>query len=329
MGPVDLHEIIRHLDVPSPPEVLVGMKTSDDAGVYRIGPDLNLVLTADFILPTCDDPYLYGRIAAANSLSDVYAMGGTPKAALNLCCFPPRGLDKSVFIEILRGGLDAITESGAVLIGGHTVKDNELKYGLAVTGIVKDKDIKTNAGARAGDVLILTKPIGTGVVMSAQRSGLIGEHQAMPVLQRMAQLNKIAAALMNEFGAHAATDITGFGLAGHALEVAEASGAGLRFYSGRVPRWAVAEELVKGGVRTGVTLARGQALDERIVFDGSVAPEQRSLFFDPQTSGGLLIAITQDAGQHLLQRLSDAGINDAAICGEVFASERPVLEVQP
>ena len=237
MGPVDLHQIIQRLNAPVPPEVLVGLGTSDDAGVYRIGPDLNLVLTADFITPTCDDPFLFGRIAAANSLSDVFAMGGTPKVALNLCCFPHRGIDKDTLTEILRGGLETITESGAVLIGGHTVKDNELKYGLSVTGIVRDNDIKTNAGARVGDVLILTKPIGTGVVISARKTGLIDDSQTLPVLQLMAQLNQTAAVLMNEFDAHGATDITGFGLAGHAWEMAHASRVGVRFYESRIPRW--------------------------------------------------------------------------------------------
>jgi selenide,water dikinase len=223
--------------------------------------------------------------------------------------------------------LDAITESGAVLIGGHTVKDNELKYGLSVTGLVRDKDIKTNAGARAGDILILTKPIGTGVVMSAQKSGLIDETQAMPVLQRMAQLNKTAAVLMNEFGAHAATDITGFGLAGHALEVAAASRVGIRFYAGRVPRWPLAETLARGGVKTGVKLAEGDALDEKVVFNAAMPVEQQMLFFDPQTSGGLLIAIGADRADRLLQSLLDADVEGSAICGEVFASERPHVEV--
>ncbi len=328
MGPVDLYEIVRNLNVPMPPEVLVGLQTSDDAGVYKIGPDLNLVLTADFIAPTCDDPYLYGRIAAANSLSDVYAMGGVPKVALNLCCFPARGVDKSALTEILRGGLDAITESGAVLIGGHTVKDNELKYGLSVTGVVRDADIKTNAGARAGDLLILTKPIGTGVVMSAQKSGLITEGEAMPVLERMAQLSKTAAGLMNQFGAHAATDITGFGLAGHALEVASASKVGVRFQAGKVPRWPLAVQLAQKGVKTGVKLAEGKPGDEKVVFGDAMSAEERMLYFDPQTSGGLLISIAPKDANRLLQALADAGIADAAICGEVFASERARVEVE-
>lgn len=329
MGPVDLNEIVQHLDIPSPPEVLVGVKTSDDAGVYRIGPNLNLVVTADFIAPTCDDPRLYGRIAAANSLSDVYAMGGMPKVALNLCCFPASGIDKGTLTEILRGGLDKITEAGAVLIGGHTVKDNELKYGLSVTGLVGDMDIKTNAGARVGDVLILTKPIGTGVVMSAQKSGLIDEAKALPVLERMAELNKTTSMLMNEAGAHAATDITGFGLAGHAIEMADASGVGIRFSSSRVPCWPLAEELVKGGVRTGVILAKGTDLEERVAFADRVPPERRKLFFDPQTSGGLLIALEQKDADRLLKQLADAGIEDTAICGEVFATGRPCVEFRP
>ncbi len=327
MGPVDLHEIIIGLDVPSYPEVLVGLGTADDAGVYKIGPDLNLVLTADFITPPCDDPFLYGRIAAANSLSDIYAMGGTPKAALNLCCFPSQGIGKTTLTEILRGGLATITESGAALIGGHTVKDDELKYGLSVTGLVRDKDIKTNAGARPGDVLILTKPIGSGVVVTGRRGGLIDDQQARPVFERMAMLNKAAGQAMTAVGAHGATDVTGFGLGGHAWEVAAASGVGIRFQLSRIPRWPIAETLIRNGVRTGVTLSNGKSLGQKIVFDPAIVPEDQMLFFDPQTSGGLLIAVAQESAERLLQRLGDAGIEDAAICGEVFATDRPHLEI--
>ena len=209
---MDLKAIVRNLQIPKNPNVLVGHETSDDAGVYRIAPGLSMVLTADVIAPTCDDPRLFGRIAAANSISDVYAMGGYPRAALNLCFFPPSGVENEVLTEILRGGIDAVTEADAALVGGHTVKDNELKYGLSVTGLVDDRNLKTNAGARPGDLLILTKPIGTGVVMAACKKGVIGEDDARPVLERMAQLNKTACALMLTAGASGATDVTGFGL---------------------------------------------------------------------------------------------------------------------
>lgn len=315
--------------MPVNPNVLVGLETSDDAGVYRIAPGLSMVLTADFIAPTCDDPRLFGRIAAANSISDVYAMGGYPRAALNLCCFPASGVEKAVLTDIMRGGLDAVNEAGVALVGGHTVKDKELKYGLSVTGLVDDRNLKTNAGARPGDLLVLTKPIGTGVVMAACKKGIISEDDAMPVFERMAQLNKTACALMLTADASSATDITGFGLAGHALEMATASKVGIRFHAERVPVWPIAESLVRDGVKTGVTLAGAQSAEERIVFDDRIPAEKRALFFDPQTSGGLLIAVSESSAQNLVQRLTDSGVADAAICGEIVESARPRLDIQP
>lgn len=325
---MDLHRIVDELDVPSPPEVIVGLGTSDDAGVYRIGPDLSLVLTADFITPPCDDPFLYGQIAAANSLSDVYAMGGTPKAVLNLCCFPTRGIAGELLTEIMRGGLEVTTLAGAVLIGGHTVKDNELKYGLSVTGIVRDADLKTNAGAKPGDVVILTKRIGTGVIVNGLRAEQIDWAVAHPVLKKMAELNKSACEAMLGFdGTHGVTDITGFGLAGHSFEVAQASSVGVRFRFADIPRWTISEQLIAAGASTGVTASNAQALDGKIRITESLDPIQRSILFDPQTSGGLLITIDERQAQLLLNRLIDMGIEDAAICGEVFATDEPHLEI--
>ena len=210
---------------------------------------------------------------------------------MNLCFFPPSGVENEVLTEILRGGIDAVTEADVALVGGHTVKDNELKYGLSVTGLVDDRNLKTNAGARPGDLLILTKPIGTGVVMAACKKGVIGEDDARPVLERMAQLNKTACALMLTTGASSATDVTGFGLAGHALEMATASRVGIRFQAQHVPVWPLAEALVRDGVKTGVTLGDAQFTEEKVAFNDGVSAERRALFFDPQTSGGLLIAL--------------------------------------
>jgi selenide,water dikinase len=327
---VDLDQVVKELKIPVPPEVLIGVGTSDDAGVYKIADDLNLVLTADFITPPCDDPRLYGRIAAANSLSDVYAMGGIPKAVLNLCCFPTRGLPKEILSEILQGGLDTTTEAGAALVGGHTVRDDELKYGLAVTGIVRDRHIRANGGGRPGDILILTKPLGTGVVVSGAKGGLIDEAVSRPIFERMAELNKTAAELMNATeGVHGATDVTGFGLAGHAWEMASAGAVGLRFDFGQLPRHAIAEWLIEQGVKTGVTLSNGQAVEEKVVCDPTLSDQQKMLLFDPQTSGGLLIAVAEGEAVGLLTRLRDSGISDAAICGEIFATERPHLEIRP
>jgi selenide, water dikinase len=329
VGPLDLSAIVHELEIPVPPEVIIGVGTADDAGVYRVGPDLNLVMTADFITPPCDDAFLFGRIAASNSLSDVYAMGGTPRAVLNLCCFPTRGIDRSQLSDILKGGLETIKESGAALIGGHTVRDDELKYGLSVTGLVRDADIKANAGAKVGDVLILTKPVGTGVIVTGLRSGAIDWTKAQPILNRMAELNKTACEIMLSVGgAHGVTDITGFGLGGHSWEVANASGVGLRFHYSLVPRWAVSEELIAHGVRTGATSANAAALANHIRFEDAITEEQKSLFYDPQTSGGLLITVDPANADEMLKRLHDAGIGDAAICGETFATAEAHLEVR-
>ena len=326
---MDLTAIVRELDVPDSVDVLVGFRTGDDAGVYRVAPGVNLVMTADFIPPPCDDPYLFGRIAAANSLSDVYAMGGTPKAALNLCCFPIRSIDRHTLAEILRGGLDTLSRAGVALVGGHTVRDDELKYGLSVTGIVRDEDVKTNTTARSGDLLVLTKPIGTGIVVGALRSGLIREDEVRPVLERMAELNQAAAVAMLAFrGVHAVTDVTGFGLGGHALGMAEASHVGLRFQVGRVPQWSICADLIAKGVKTGVVLS-DSATERKIQFDPRVSPAQQMMFYDPQTSGGLLMSVAAGEAEPLVRRLVEAGIPDAAVCGEAFAAEHPHLEVIP
>ncbi len=330
MGPVDLSAIVHELAIPVPPEVIIGVGTADDAGVYRVGPDMNLVMTADFITPPCDDAFLFGRIAASNSLSDVYAMGGTPRAVLNLCCFPTRGIPREQLAEILKGGLETIIQSGAALIGGHTVRDEELKYGLSVTGLVRDADIKANAGAKAGDVIIVTKPVGTGVLVTGLRSGAVDAAQAQPILERMAELNKVACEVMLAVGgAHGVTDITGFGLGGHAWEVAKASGVGLRFYYSRVPRWPLSEQLMAAGTRTGATSANAAALEGLVHSDDTISEWQRSLFFDPQTSGGLLITVDPAKADEMLKRLHDAGIADADICGETFAAADAHLEIRP
>lgn len=328
--PIDLSAIVRNLQIPISPDVIIGISTSDDAGIFRIAPDLNIVMTADFITPPCDDPYLYGRIAAANSISDVYAMGGVPRAALNLCCFPTEGATTEQLAGILQGGLEAMSEAGVALIGGHTVRDDELKYGLSVTGTVSDRNIKTNAGAKVGDLLILTKPVGFGVVVSALKAGLIQFEEASPVLFRMAELNRKACEVMLEVGGvNGLTDVTGFGLGGHSWEIAAGSGLGLRYYYSRIPRWPISERLMAEGLQTGVTRSNAVALDGKLKFDQFILTGQRSLFYDPQTSGGLLMTVDPAKADEMLKRLHDAGIADAAICGETFAAPEPHLEIRP
>lgn len=301
----------------------------DDAGVFRLRDDLALVQTVDFITPPVDDPRLFGRIAAANSLSDVYAMGGRPITALNLCGFPDKGLPHEALREVLAGGLDAITEAGAVLVGGHSITDPELKYGLAVTGLVHPERVIRFAGARPGDALLLTKPIGTGILVSAYRSGACDEATLLRAARRMARLNRSACEAMLRFRTRAATDVTGFGLLLHALNVARASGVGFEISWGAIPRYPEAAALSAGGATTCVTpvnerLAR-EAVEVRVV----LAPEEFTLLNDPQTSGGLFIAVDGDDAEPLLAALRAGGDEDAAVVGRVVSRPAGRIAIVP
>jgi selenide,water dikinase len=303
------------------------MESSDDAGVFRLTGEIALAQTADFITPLTDDPYLFGQIAAANSLSDIYAMGARPLTALNLCCFPGSGIGREVLEAILHGGFSKIREAGAVLVGGHTVQDNELKYGLSVTGIVHPSRIITNAGARPGDLLILTKSIGSGVLFGPAKNGKLAEKVWQNVLNEMVVLNKTACELMLQFEVHACTDITGFGLAGHAMEVARGSRVGIRIDTACVPHFAESLELIREGAETRMTRLNRELVGDAFRCGARVPVEEAQLLFDPQTSGGLLISVApKDAGR-LLVRLKEAGIQQAAIMGEVFPSSDPCLDV--
>ena len=326
---MDLHDIVQSLDIPKNEAVLVGVETADDAGVYHLSDEINLVQTADFITPPVDDPFLFGKIAAANSLSDVYAMGGRPLTALNLCCFPSAGVEKEHLTEILRGGLEAIKEAGAALVGGHTVRDEELKYGLSVTGIVRKVDIKRNSTAKVGDELILTKPIGTGVIVSGTKRGLLPPDGIIRrAAANMATLNVAASKRMVELGASAATDITGFGLAGHAFEMARGSGVGIRFWADKVPHYPESLEMVRQGVLTGLTHPNYHAVEAHFKADSALPGVLVNLFFDPQTSGGLLISIAAEKADRLLETLHKDGIKEAAVIGEVFASDTPQIVLE-
>lgn len=324
---MDLAEIVKDITQMPNENIVVGFETSDDAGVFRLSDDLNLIQTADFITPVTDDPFLFGQVAAANSLSDIYAMGGRPLTALNLCCFPSRGIDKKFLAEILKGGLEALTEAKAVLLGGHTVKDDELKYGLAVTGIAKTSEIKRNSTAQAGDRLILTKLIGTGVIIHGKKLGLISDEIVRKVCLNMARLNDVASRLMVQYNASAATDISGFGLAEHVWEVARASKVGIRLYASEVPHYPESLEMIAKGVKMGMTESNQQAVGDNIRFEEEISSEMRELFFDPQTSGGLLISISGERAESLLSVLHQNDVKEAKIIGEIFASEKPKIEV--
>ncbi|MFO0574892.1 MAG: selenide, water dikinase SelD [Polyangia bacterium] len=341
MGPGDLHELLHGLgaarDRARDPAVLVGTETGDDAGVFLLpsaagagaGPrsdGLALVQTADFITPPFDDPFAYGQIAAANALSDVYAMGGRPVTALNLCAFP-RELLPEVAHEILEGAAAALAAAGAALLGGHTVRAPELFFGLAVTGLVDASRIWRNIGVRPGDVLLLTKPLGAGLLVTGARKGLISEAERSACAVGMAALNRRAAEILGDpaldLGVHAATDVTGFGLAGHGLGMTQAAGGAdaagdvaLRLHLGWLPLYPGARALAERGVTCGGAQSNQRAYRERITSARPLTAAEQELLFDPQTSGGLLCALPAAAAERALLALHGAGIPAARI-GEV------------
>ena len=311
-----LAELPRNQD----PNLLVGFDTSDDAGIYRLTDDLALITTADYITPPVDDPHLYGQIAAANALSDVYAMGGRPVTCLNLVSFPSAKLPSTMLHQIVAGALEKITEAGAVLAGGHSIEDDEPKFGLAVTGIVHPERFWTNAGARPGDVLILTKPIGSGVIFNANLKNWVSQEAMARCLDALKALNKTAAETMAQFDIHACTDVTGFGLAGHGFEMARSSNVSLKIKLNTVPIMAEALDMYRKGMRTGVNQFNRQMVAGSVRFDVNIPDWHEEIVFDPQTSGGLLVALPETQGHDLIAALQAANV-DAAIIGDVTAQE--------
>ena len=307
--------------------MLVDFRTGDDAGVFRLDEHTALVQTVDFFTPVVDDPETFGAIAAANALSDVYAMGGRPLTALNICCFPSRDIDRASLAGILRGGASKIREAGAALVGGHTVQDSDLKYGLSVTGIVDPRRVVRNSTAAPGDVLVLTKPVGTGVIINAYRKQGVSEATMEDALTEMTRLNAAGCRLMLEHGANACTDITGFGILGHALEMAEGSGVGIRIRMRDLPRYEESLHLIRKGVTTALTRCNLRMARQKIRIAGSLPEEELILLADPQTSGGLLIALPAPGAESLVSALRSSGHHRAACVGEVFASPSPLLEI--
>ena len=293
MGPGDLSKALEGLPRQSDPRLLVGHETMDDAGIFVLSEDMALVQTVDFFAPIVDDPFLFGQVAAANALSDVYAMGGVPLTALNIVGFPSGKLPLEVLREILRGGQEKVHEAGALVVGGHTIIDEELKYGLSVTGRADPRHLLTNAGARVGDRLVLTKPIGTALIATAAKRGDLPDEELRAAIDSMRALNGRASRAALEVGATCATDVTGFGLLGHASHIAAASGVTVRIRVDRVPLLPGARALADRGIRTGGA-ERNQAYLERRVDWGSASETDRVLMIDPQTSGGLLVALSPD-----------------------------------
>ena len=304
------------------PNLLVGFETHDDAGIYRLSDEIAIITTADFITPPVNDPFVFGQIAAANALSDVYAMGGRPVTCLNLVCFPAKKLQQNVLNQIIAGGLSKITEAGAVLAGGHSIDDDEPKFGLAVTGVVHPKKYWTNSGAQPGDRLILTKPIGSGVLFNANLKKWVSAGALDECVAVLTELNKTAAEVMQPFDIHAATDITGFGIAGHAYEMATASNACLEMELDSLPVMNEALDMYERGMSTGVNQSVRQLVEAGVRFDRVLPRWHREILMDPQTSGGLLVAVGDRQAPELVEALHKAGVSGARIVGRV----QPVKE---
>lgn len=308
------------------PDLLVGLGTADDAGVYRLTDEIALIQTLDFFTPIVNDPYLFGRIAATNALSDVYAMGGRPLTAMNICCFPVKDHPVEIFREVLKGGMDAVHQAGAVLAGGHSVEDPELKYGLSVTGVVHPDQLVTNAGLSAGQVLVLTKPLGTGVIATALKAGLASPEAVASAVEVMTALNAPAAEVMSACGVRGATDITGFGLIGHALELASASQVGLEIEASAVPIIPEARDMAAMGLVPLGSHANKNFCAHKLSFRGTPEEIQVDLLADAQTSGGMLLGLDQDQVERALGLLSERGIQGAVI-GRAVAAHPGVLEL--
>jgi selenium donor protein len=327
IGPADLAQVIRNLPPAAPnPDLLVGLDTSDDAGVYRLNDELALVQTVDFFTPIVDDPYSFGQIAAANAISDIYAMGGTPLTALNIVAFPISTLDKQVLADILRGAADKVSEAGITLVGGHSIDDKEPKFGLAVTGLVHPQKVRTNAGAKPGDQLILTKPIGVGILTTSIKKEQLSEEEVARVTAVMATLNKTAAETMSRFEVHGCTDVTGFGLLGHALEMAKGSGVGLRIAKDQVPLLPRVRELADQGFVPGGTKNNFAHIEDAVSFPESMDQVDRWILCDAVTSGGLLIAVSPSDSDALLEALLAAGV-EASRVGEAVEAHPGRIEV--
>jgi selenide,water dikinase len=295
------------------------MDRVEDAGVFKINDELAIVQTLDFFTPIVDDPFTFGQIAASNSLSDVYAMGGKPITAMNIVCFPVQTMDISVLREVLRGGIEKMREADVVLVGGHSVDDQEMKYGLSVTGTIHPHKILTKEGSKAGNKLILTKPLGTGIISTAVKAEMASRQASDLIIKSMSTLNRKASEVMLEVGVDACTDITGFGLLGHACEMVEDTAQGLLIYADRVPIFPEALELAETGMAPGGLYRNRDYRKSFVHISSQVNQFLGEVLFDPQTSGGLLISVAAGKADLLLQKLHQGGVNDAAIIGEVIS----------
>jgi selenide, water dikinase len=307
--------------------LLVGIATGDDAGVYLLRDDLAIVNTVDFFTPVVDDPFTYGQIAAANALSDVYAMGGIPKTALNIVCWPQSGMPGEMLGEILRGGTEKAREAGVMVVGGHSVADEEVKYGMAITGVIDPRRIIRNVGARPGDALLLSKPLGTGILMTAFKRDRLNAAYYDTAVRWMSELNAATARAMLKYEVHAATDITGFGLAGHGLKMADGSDVTLHIDESDLPLMPGALELCREGMIPGGGKRNREFFGPKVKISDEIADEMAEVVFDPQTSGGLLVALPEKDALTLLADLQRGGNTDAAIIGRVMRRGEFGIEV--
>jgi len=319
ISPKQLEEILKYLPLPKDPNILVDIDTHDDAGVYKVNDDLALVLTTDFFPPVCSDPYEFGQIAAANSISDVYAMGGDPVLALNIMMFPAAKLPMEAYADILKGGFDKASEAGVRIIGGHTLDDYPPKYGLAVVGYIHPGKIITNAGVIPGDSLILTKPIGTGVILAGHRLGMVSDDNLAEAKRLMKLLNKTGAEVMKRYNIRGATDITGFGLAGHTLKMAKASKVSLIINMKEVPLIGNSYQLIDDGCIPGASFRNLDYAEKDIDFASDLDYNLKMIAFDAQTSGGLLFSAPSDKVNKILEDLRSAGLSDSKVIG--YATE--------
>ena len=327
IGPGTLAGILERLPKAEDPNLIVGIETSDDGAVYRVNDEVALIQTLDFFTPVVDDPYVFGQVAAANALSDIYAMGGEPKVALNIVAWP-NCVNPAFLGQILEGGASKVKEAGAVLAGGHSIQDEEPKYGLSVTGFVHPDRIFTNSGARPGDVLLLTKPLGTGIVNTAVKADMAPEEAKAEVIRVMTSLNKTAKRVIEKYEVHGCTDVTGFGLAGHAAELAQASGVTLEIRMADVPLQKAAAELAKMGLIPEGAY-RNRSFRESVIDFGDTEEYLCDIFCDPQTSGGLLISVTEEDAEKIMKDFGEAGLDTAyGVIGRVLDREEKCIKLR-
>jgi len=323
--PGQLEEVLKYLPVAVDPNILVNIDTHDDAGVYKINDDLALIFTTDFFPPVCSDPYEFGQIAAANSISDVYAMGGTPLLALNIMMFPASKLPVEAYSQVLKGGFDKAAEAGVKIIGGHTIDDAPPKYGLAVVGFINPGRLTTNAGSKPGDYIILTKPIGAGIILAGHRLGMINNNILEAALDNMKILNRNSAEVMQKFSIKGATDITGFGLSGHALKMAKASNVSVEINMNSVPLLEGVIKLADEGCLPGACFTNMEYAEPDTSFAENLDYNLKMISFDAQTSGGLLISADKSIAEKLLKELKAAGSVSSAIIGKVTSKREKFL----